>query len=105
MVMDVNADNFMKETFESDKPVLIDVWAEWCGPCRVLGPIIEQLATEMTNVKFVKLNAEENESVVASLNVSAFPTMLIIQDGEIKDMRAGLMQKPQLIQWINSTIS
>lgn len=76
--------------------VLVDFWAEWCGPCRMIAPIVEELAGEMNNVTFAKLNVDENQGVSQKLGITSIPTLLLYKDGQIVDRVLGLQPKPKL---------
>lgn len=104
MTLDVTVANFEAEVLQSDKPVIVDVWASWCGPCKMLSPVIDQLDTEMDNVKFVKLNADENQEITAQLGVRNLPTLVLFVEGEAKAVRLGAAPKTQIQQWVNENI-
>ncbi len=87
-------DNFKDET--ASGVILVDFWAEWCAPCRMIAPIVEELAGEMPNVSFGKLNVDENTNVAQSLGITAIPTLIIFKDGEVVDKVVGLLPKAQL---------
>ncbi len=104
MTLEVTAANFEAEVINSDKPVVVDIWAAWCGPCKMIAPIIDQLDSEMDNVKFVKINADENQDIVGQLGVRNLPTLMMFKDGESKAVRLGAAPKAQLVQWINENL-
>ncbi len=73
--------NFQAEVVESEKPVLVDFWAPWCGPCRVVGPVLEEIASEREDLRIVKLNVDENQQTAASFQVLSIPTMILFKGG------------------------
>jgi len=81
---------------------LVDFWAPWCGPCQMLGPIIEQLSTEMKEVKIAKLNVDEYGDLAGQYQVSGIPTMILFKDGEMVDRKTGVAPKEALKKWIES---
>ena len=93
--MEVSDQNFAREVEASSIPVLVDMWAPWCGPCRMLAPTIEQLAADMAGrVKVAKLNVDENQQTAARFNISGIPAMLIFKNGREVDRIVGLAPKP-----------
>ena len=94
MAMQFTDDNFDKEVLKSDKPVLVDFWAEWCGPCLMLGPVIEELAKDLGDkVKIGKLNVDQNQKTSQKYNVMSIPTVLLIKNGEIVEQFVGVQPK------------
>jgi thioredoxin 1 len=96
---------FKSEVLDSKEPVLVDFWAEWCGPCRMIGPILEDLAEPMANkMKIVKLNVDENPQTAAKYNVMSIPTLMVFKNGELASRQVGAAPKSQLEKWISSAI-
>ena len=101
----ITDDNFEQEVIKSDKPVLIDFWAAWCGPCRMIAPIVEELATEYDGkVKIGKLDVDSNQQTAIKFGVRSIPTILIFKDGQIKETIIGAVPKAQIVQRLNTAI-
>lgn len=81
-VINITKDNFETEVIKSDKPVIIDFWAAWCGPCQMMGPVIEELSEEFTDIKFVKLNVDMEPELAAQFNVMSIPTFIRMENGK-----------------------
>ncbi|WPM32466.1 thioredoxin [Hydrogenobacter sp. T-2] len=95
--------NWQAEVITSDKPVVVDFWAPWCGPCRIIAPIVEELAMEMGDkVKFGKLNTDENPNIAMRYGIRAIPTIMLFKNGEVVDTRIGVQPKEALRQMISS---
>lgn len=98
----VTDSNFSREVLRADKKVLVDFWAEWCGPCRMVAPVVEDIANEYNNqLKVVKLNVDENQSTASRYEIMSIPTMMVFEDGEVQDKLLGYMPKDKLVNKLN----
>lgn len=98
----VDQSNFENEVLGADVPVVVDFWAEWCGPCKAIGPSLEEISDEMEGkVKITKLNIDENPDLAAQYGVRSIPTLLLFKNGETASMQVGAKPKTALVDWIN----
>ncbi len=95
-VIKITEQNFETEVLKSDVPVLVDFWAEWCGPCQMQGPIVDEVSEEVPGVKFGKLNVDENMRLAQQYRVASIPTLLVFRDGKIAASAIGLQSKEGL---------
>ncbi|MFO1096709.1 MAG: thioredoxin [Rhodoplanes sp.] len=96
---------FDKEVLKSDKPVVVDFWAEWCGPCRMIAPALEEISGTLAGkVKIVKLNVDENPATAAKYGVMSIPTLMLFKNGELASRQVGAAPKQKLEQWITATV-
>ncbi|MEZ5872964.1 MAG: thioredoxin [Nitratireductor sp.] len=99
----VDKSNFQKDVLNSDVPVVVDFWAEWCGPCKMIAPSLEEIASEMAGkVKITKLNIDENPDLAAQYGVRSIPTLVLFKGGEPASMQVGARPKSALSDWIKS---
>lgn len=96
--------SFEAEVLKSDKLVLVDFWAEWCGPCRALGPKLEEISEEMSNVRIVKINVDENRETPAKFGVQGIPTMILFKDGELVEQIVGNHPKENIVEVLNKHV-
>jgi thioredoxin 1 len=102
-VSKVSDQDFDAEVLNSSQPVVVDFWAEWCGPCRMIAPALEEIAGTMNGkVKIVKLNVDENPQTAAKYGIMSIPTLMLFKNGELASRQVGAAPKQKLEQWINS---
>jgi len=104
MAKEINEQTFEQEVTKSKGLVIVDFWAPWCGPCRMLGPILEEV-DKTGKVKVMKLNVDENQNLAALFGVSSIPTMVLFKDGKPISGRIGVISLPQIMAWVESASS
>ena len=93
----INQNNFQEEVLNSDKPVLLDFWASWCGPCRMVGPILEEIAQEREDIKVAKVNVDEEQELASRFGIMSIPTLLVIKDGQVVNKAMGARPKDAIL--------
>ena len=100
----VTDESFEADVLKADKPVLVDFWAEWCGPCKQIAPSLEQIAEELADqVTIAKLNIEESPTTPSRYGVRGIPTMMLFKDGQMASMKVGAMPKQKILEWLAET--
>lgn len=95
----LTSENFENEVLKSDKNVLVDFWASWCGPCKMLAPTIEQIAEEYGSFKVGKVNVDDEPDLAQAYGISSIPTLILFKDGKAADMMVGLRSKDEIVKW------
>ena len=102
----ITEDSFDTEVIQSTLPVLVDFWAEWCGPCKMIAPTVEAIATEFANkIKVAKVNVDENNKIATSYNIRGIPTLMIFKNGKIVASKTGALTKAQLTDFVNANLT
>ncbi|MCD8133150.1 MAG: thioredoxin [Clostridiales bacterium] len=95
--ININQNNFNEEVLNSDKPVLLDFWASWCGPCRMVSPIVDEIASERPDVKVGKINVDEQPELAAQFRVMSIPTLVVVKNGKVVNQAVGARPKSQIL--------
>jgi thioredoxin 1 len=104
MAATFTSENFQSDVISSDKPVLVDFWAPWCGPCKMVGPIVEKLASERDDVVIGKLNVDDAQDIAAQYGITSIPSMLLFKGGEVVAKTMGFQPEPQLKAFIDDNV-
>lgn len=98
-------DSFEADVLGSDQPVVVDFWAEWCGPCKQIGPALEEISDEMGDqITVAKLNIDDNPMTPSKFNVRGIPTLILFKDGKVASTKVGALPKSKLVEWIQSSL-
>lgn len=100
----LNKENFEQEVLKSDKPVIVDFWATWCGPCKAMIPVLEEIANEMPQIKVGKVNVDDEELLARMFNIQSIPAFIMFENGQATRMTLGSMPKETLIKFINDEL-
>lgn len=101
-VITITKDNFEKEVLQSKEPVLLDFWADWCGPCRMVSPIIDEIAQESTEIKVGKINIDEQRELALAFQVMSIPTLMVMKEGKIAAQSLGARPKSAILEMLNA---
>ncbi|MBQ7794970.1 MAG: thioredoxin [Lachnospiraceae bacterium] len=95
--LNITKNNFQEEVLNSEKPVLVDFWASWCGPCRMVIPVVEKIAAENSEIKVVKINVDEEQELAAQFQIMTIPTLMVVKNGEVVNRSVGAKNKKQIL--------
>jgi len=104
-IKNCNENDFENEVLKSELPVIVDFWAEWCGPCKMLTPILEELSVDLSNeINVVKVNLDDNQELAMNYSIRSIPTLLLFKEGNLIDTKVGLLPKSDIVDWVKSKI-
>lgn len=101
-VLHITAENFEQEVLKADKPVLLDFWADWCGPCKMLMPIIEDVASEVADAKICKINVDEEPDLASKYKIMSIPTLMVVKNGEVVKTEVGVQSKSKIKEMLEA---
>ncbi len=99
-VLHITKKTFENEVLKSDKPVLLDFWASWCGPCRMVGPVLDEIAEEREDIKVCKVNVDDEPELAATYQISSIPTLMVVKDGKVVNQSLGAKPKAQILDML-----
>lgn len=99
-VVNVTSENFENEVLNSEKPVLIDFWASWCGPCKMLSPIVDEVSDQIDDIKFCKVNVDEQEKLAVKFQVMSIPLLVLMKNGKIEKQSVGYISREKLLEFL-----
>ena len=100
MYLNITKENFQAEVTESDKPVLLDFWASWCGPCRMIAPTVEEIAAERSDIKVGKVNVDEQAELAATFGIVSIPTLVVLKNGKVTNQLVGVRPKEEILKML-----
>lgn len=103
-VIHATTETFKQEVLQSKTPVLVDFWAKWCGPCKMIGPLLDEMSEQRDDIKIVKVDVDENQEIASKYGIRSIPTMYIFKNGEIEATKMGAASKAALSSWVDGNI-